>query len=65
MDENKKNKFKVQTGWDIFKLFLNIYRTTLSSIVNQCTHKVFEKEIIWFQSQMKFTNVKIFQLRFN
>ena len=27
MDENPKiqNKFKVQTGWDIFKLFLKIY----------------------------------------
>ena len=53
-----KNKFEVQTGWDIFKLFLNIYRTTLSSMVNQCTHKICENEIIWFQSQMKFTNAK-------
>ena len=47
--KKSKNKFKVQTGWDIFKLFLNIYNSTLSSMVNQCTHKIFEKEMVWNQ----------------
>ena len=56
MDEkNQKNKFEVQTGWDIFKLFFHIYNSTLSSIVNQCIHKVFEKEMVWNQ-MISFTN---------
>ena len=32
--KKSKNKFNVQTGWDIFKLFLNICNSTLKSIVN-------------------------------
>ena len=36
-----KNKFKVQTGWDIFKCFLNM--------AYQCMQKVFGKEIVWKQ----------------
>ena len=62
MDENQKNKFKVQTGWDIFKLFLKIYWTTLSPMAKYQTQLVFEKEIIWFQSQMhlyKYSNVQL------
>ena len=55
MDEKSKNKFEVQTGWDIFKLFLNIYNSTLSSMVNQCIHKIFKKEMVWSQ-MISFTN---------
>ena len=50
-----KIKFEVQTSWDIFKLFLNIYNSTLSSMVNQCIQKVFEKEMVWNQ-MISFTN---------
>ena len=53
--KKNKNKFKVQTGWDIFKLFLNIYNSTLKSMVIQCIHKVFEKEMVWNQ-KISFTN---------
>ena len=44
--KKSKNKFKVQTGRDIFKLFQNIYNSTLKSMVIQCIHKVFEKEMV-------------------
>ena len=53
--KKSKNKFKVQTGWDVFKLLLDIYNSTLKSMVIQCIHKVFEKEMIWNQV-ISFTN---------
>ena len=44
--KNQKNKFEVQIGWDIFEHFLNIYNSALSSMLNQCIHKIFEKEMV-------------------
>ena len=65
----KINKFKVQTGWDIFKLFQNNYSSTLKSMAIQCIHMVFEKEMVGNQV-ISFTNKnsqrhKMFQFKFN
>ena len=54
------NEFEVQTSWDIFKLFLKIYWTTLSSMVKYHTQSVFEKEI---PTQKQYTNTKMFKLK--
>ena len=59
--KKSKNKFKVQTGWDIFKLFQNIFSSTLKSMGFQCIHMVFEKEKGWepsFPSQKKITKAQ-------
>ena len=58
-----KNEFQVQTSWDIFKLFLKIYWTTLSSMVKYHTKLVFEKEITWVEISItnaiyKYKNVQ-------
>ena len=48
MDRNQKiqNKIKVHTDRDIFKLFLKIFKTTLSPMVKYHAQLVFEKESI-------------------